>query len=123
MAPHTSILLLAALCVGSAYSLQCYTCKVATRNSNINCETVTTCPSNYNYCQTNSATPVFGTTAMTKSCEISCMMSMAGGFMGSASVSCCSTDLCNTNGGISIRSSYSTIFLGTLVMLIRRSLL
>ncbi|XP_077346660.1 ly6/PLAUR domain-containing protein 2-like [Lithobates pipiens] len=125
MAAQASALLLAAFCIGTADSLQCYTCTVATRNSNNNnnCKTTTACPFLYNYCQTSLVKSLFGTTAMTKSCSFSCMESNVNSIGGSTSVSCCSSDLCN--GGISIRSSYSTIFLvmGTVVMLFSHTLL
>ncbi|XP_073485527.1 lymphocyte antigen 6E-like [Aquarana catesbeiana] len=126
MAAYASILLLAALCIGTAYSLQCYTCVSATSNSN--CQTVTNCSSGLNFCQTTLASvSAFGlsTTSITKNCAASCTASGGSFVVGSTSVSCCSTDLCNTSGAISIKSSYSVIVLvvGTLVMLISGSLL
>ncbi|XP_073488749.1 lymphocyte antigen 6E-like isoform X2 [Aquarana catesbeiana] len=127
MVAQASILLLAALCIGAAYSLQCYTCVSATSNSD--CMTATNCTSELNYCQTViasvSAFGVTGTT-ITKSCAPTCT-STNGSALGVASgyTSCCATDLCNTSGANSIKSSYSVIVLvvGTLVMVIGSSLL
>ncbi|XP_077346656.1 lymphocyte antigen 6E-like [Lithobates pipiens] len=127
MAAYASILLLAALCIGTAWSLQCYTCTAATSNSN--CQTETNCSSTDTYCQTIVATAsAYGVsaTSISKSCEASCTAS-SGSALGvaSASTTCCNTDLCNTSGAISIKSSYSIIVLvvGTLVMLISGSVL
>ncbi|XP_077346655.1 lymphocyte antigen 6E-like [Lithobates pipiens] len=127
MAAQASILLLAALCIGTAYSLSCYTCTAATSNSN--CQTATTCPASATYCETivGSATLLgVSATSITKSCAASCTAS-SGSALGvaSASTTCCTTDLCNISGAISIKSSYSVIVLvmGTLVMLISSSFL
>ncbi|PIO25117.1 Lymphocyte antigen 6E [Aquarana catesbeiana] len=127
MAAQASILLLAALCIGTAYSLQCYTCVSATSNSN--CMTPTTCLSTEGYCETSVGTAtLLGVTAtsITKSCAASCTASSGSVLgVGSGSTSCCTTDLCNTSGANSIKSSYSIIVLvvGTLVMVIGSSLL
>ncbi|XP_077346657.1 lymphocyte antigen 6E-like [Lithobates pipiens] len=127
MATYASILLLAALCIGTAWSLQCYTCTAATSNSN--CQTATNCSSTDIYCQTIvGSVSAFGVsaTSITKSCVVSCTAT-SGSALGvaSASTTCCNTDLCNISGAISIKSSYSVIVLvvGTLVMLISGSFL
>ncbi|XP_072269360.1 ly6/PLAUR domain-containing protein 2-like [Pyxicephalus adspersus] len=126
MAAYTSILLLAALCMGTAYSLECYTC--ANIASSSNCNTKTNCTSGWNYCRTDvtSASVGISVTTITKTCALSCTASTASvPGVGSVSTSCCSTDLCNSSGANSIKSSYSAIFLllGTIVMLISGSLL
>ncbi|XP_072269359.1 lymphocyte antigen 6E-like [Pyxicephalus adspersus] len=126
MAAYTSILLLAALCIGTAYSLQCYTC--LGESSNNNCKTPTNCSSGYNYCQTDVSTASavgITVTSITKQCALSCTATNTNIYVGSVSTSCCSTDLCNTSGANSIKSSFSAIFLllGTIVMLISGSLL
>ncbi|XP_040208073.1 lymphocyte antigen 6E-like [Rana temporaria] len=126
MAAYASFLLLAALCIGTAHSLQCYTCITATSNSN--CNTATNCSATQGNCETIVASVSvlgFSTTSITKSCAASCTPTGGSFVVGSTSVSCCSTDLCNTSGAISIKSSYPAIFLavGTLVMFISGSLL
>ncbi|XP_018430602.1 PREDICTED: prostate stem cell antigen-like [Nanorana parkeri] len=126
MAAYASILLLAALCIGTAYSLQCYTCTAASSNSN--CQTATNCTSGLNYCETDvaSASAVgISVTTITKFCTSSCTPTSTSYYVGSTSTSCCSTDLCNTSGAISIKSTYSAIFLvlGTIAMLFSSSLL
>ncbi|XP_018430601.1 PREDICTED: lymphocyte antigen 6E-like [Nanorana parkeri] len=126
MAAYASILLLAALCIGTAYSLQCYTCSL--QSSNSNCQTATNCASGEIQCETivgSASAGGYSATVITKSCSSSCTPSTYGTSGASASTSCCSTDLCNTSGAISIKSTYSAIFLvlGTIAMLFSSSLL
>ncbi|XP_077350016.1 lymphocyte antigen 6E-like [Lithobates pipiens] len=126
MAPHASILLLAALCVGSAYSLQCYTCTEQTSNSN--CKTATTCPSGNGYCQTAVGTASANgitATVISKTCEASCTPATVTVSGAVGTVTCCTTDLCNVSGAISIKSGYAAIVLvmGIILMFFSDSLL
>ncbi|XP_040208071.1 lymphocyte antigen 6E-like [Rana temporaria] len=126
MAAHTYILLLAALCVGAAYSLQCYTCSYELSNSN--CKTATTCPSGSGYCQTDLVTASAAgssVTVITKNCTATCTPSSSTIATASISTACCTTDLCNVSAAISIKSSYAAIFLvmGTILMFFSDSLL
>ncbi|XP_040208075.1 lymphocyte antigen 6E-like [Rana temporaria] len=126
MAAHTSILLLAALCVGAAHSLQCYTCSYELSNSN--CKTATNCSSGSGYCETALVTASaagISVTAITKNCTETCTPSSSSIATASISTACCTSDLCNLSGAISIKSSYSAIFLvmGTILMFFSDSLL
>ncbi|XP_077346658.1 lymphocyte antigen 6E-like [Lithobates pipiens] len=126
MAAHTYILLLAAICVGAAYSLQCYTCSYETSNSN--CKTGTTCPSGSGYCQTDLVTASaagISVTVISKNCSSSCTPSSSSVATASTSTACCTTDLCNVSGAISIKSGYAAIVLvmGIILMFFSDSLL
>ncbi|XP_040208067.1 lymphocyte antigen 6E-like [Rana temporaria] len=127
MAPYASFLLLAALCIGTAHSLQCYTCVAATSNSN--CKTATTCSATQGYCETIVGSATFlGVTAtsITKSCAATCTATGGSALgMASAYTSCCTSDLCNVSGANSIKSGSAAIFLvmGTILMLISSSLI
>ncbi|XP_077350017.1 lymphocyte antigen 6E-like [Lithobates pipiens] len=112
MAPHARILLLAALFVGSAYSLTCYTCD--RQSSYSNCKSAATCPNEHGYCQAavqNSSANGVAVTLITKGCVEECVpfTSILGG--DSFIVTCCTTDLCNISGAISIKSGYAAIVL------------
>ncbi|XP_077346659.1 lymphocyte antigen 6E-like [Lithobates pipiens] len=112
MAPHASILLLAALFVGSAYSLTCYTCD--RQSSYSNCKSAATCLHENSYCQTtviNGSADGVAVTQITKGCVDNCVPSttIVGG--DSYIVTCCTTDLCNVSGAISIKSGYAAIVL------------
>ncbi|KAM4689305.1 lymphocyte antigen 6E-like [Discoglossus pictus] len=124
--PHTiimeaskAILLVSALCIGTAYSLSCYTC--VGQSSNANCNTVTNCSALLNnYCMTSvSSAGLAGisVTSITKTCAASCTATSGSYVVASASVSCCSTDLCNTSGAISVKSSYAMLALSVGLLL------
>ncbi|XP_075704843.1 lymphocyte antigen 6E-like [Rhinoderma darwinii] len=112
MAAYTRILLMIALCAGTAFSLKCYTCYI--QSNNANCMTAENCTSGETYCKTTvtSAGAVgFSVVSITKMCAISCTATSTSFSVASSSVSCCSSDLCNTSGGASIKSSYAAIIL------------
>ncbi|XP_069478459.1 uncharacterized protein [Ambystoma mexicanum] len=85
-------LLAAALLVGTAQSLVCYTCDATTNTAA--CNNPTICPSSSAYCMTVTATSG-GVTAISKSCQQSCreMTTTVNGVPTSSH--CCTTDLCN----------------------------
>ncbi|XP_063306299.1 lymphocyte antigen 6E-like [Pelobates fuscus] len=117
-----AIFLLTALCTGTGFALQCYTCE--DQASNTNCMNATNCPAASTYCQTSVVTGGIGSLpapTIYKSCESECK---AGGFdilIVSGTMSCCSTDLCNKSGATSVKSSYAilALCLGLFLTLIR----
>ncbi|OCT77248.1 lymphocyte antigen 6E [Xenopus laevis] len=113
-------LLVAALCIGTAQSLQCYTCLVAT--SNANCMTPTNCSSTDTSCMTV-ASSAFGLTAIMKSCKSSCSPANTNLTLVTSSVSCCSSDLCNVSGSSAVKYSFPALglSLGFLLVLLRSS--
>ncbi|KAM3910018.1 lymphocyte antigen 6E-like [Leptodactylus fuscus] len=127
MAAYTSLLLVIALCAATAHALRCYTCTGASSNSN--CMTATNCTLGETSCMTSVGSVSFAgisATSITKTCAASCTPTASTSFVvGSASVSCCSTDLCNTSGGASIKSSYAAILLalGSVLMILKSSVL
>ncbi|KAG8539282.1 hypothetical protein GDO81_021126 [Engystomops pustulosus] len=126
MASYTSLLLVIALCAATAHSLQCYTCTAASSNSN--CQTATTCSSGQTYCMTSvgsASVAGISVTSITKTCALSCTPSSAGYLVASASVSCCTTDLCNTSGSTSIKPGSAAIILalGAILAILKSSAL
>ncbi|XP_069815883.1 lymphocyte antigen 6E-like [Dendropsophus ebraccatus] len=122
MAAYTSLLLVIAVCATAAFSLRCYTCETQTSNSN--CLTATTCTSTAAYCMT-SVISDSKITYVTKRCQDVCQ-SLTGTVNGvTSSTTCCSSDLCNTSGGISIKSSYTAIILalGSVLIILKSSVL
>ncbi|XP_053323903.1 lymphocyte antigen 6E-like [Spea bombifrons] len=115
-----AILLLAALCIGTAVTLQCYTC--TGQSSNSNCMTATNCSASSTHCKTSVISGGIGSLSaatITKSCESVCVETNLNVVLVSTSVSCCSTDLCNTSGAGSVRSGSSLLALGFLFALTR----
>ncbi|XP_063306307.1 lymphocyte antigen 6E-like [Pelobates fuscus] len=121
------IVVLTTLCIGTAMSLQCYTCTGQT--SNANCITTTTnCTTGQTYCMTTSASAGVGGVSfasITKTCAAACTAVSAGSSsLVSGSVSCCNTDLCNTSGATSIKSGVTILALtaGLILALLKNSL-
>ncbi|XP_040208078.1 lymphocyte antigen 6E-like [Rana temporaria] len=121
MVSTTGLLLVTALCVGSALSLQCYTC--SGQSSNTNCMTPTTCSASDTNCKTSVVAGGLGSlsgASITKTCTAVCTETGFNAVVVSTSVSCCTTDLCNTSGASSIKSTYTMLvvalgFLGALM--------
>ncbi|KAG9470252.1 hypothetical protein GDO78_018475 [Eleutherodactylus coqui] len=126
MATYRSLLLVAALCMDTVYSLRCYTC--AAQNSNANCMTATNCSATDNYCMTSvvaGGIVGFPSIRITKACVHNCTSTNDGTIITSSNVTCCSTDLCNYSGGASIRSSCAAIILalGSVLIILKSSVL
>ncbi|XP_075128038.1 lymphocyte antigen 6E-like [Leptodactylus fuscus] len=113
--------------VSAAYSLTCYTCM--TQSSNSDCLiTQTPCGSGEGYCRTSVALVSWAgisSASITKTCAAACQESSSSFIGASASVSCCSTDLCNISGGASIKSSYAAILLalGSILIILKSSVM
>ncbi|XP_069815886.1 lymphocyte antigen 6E-like [Dendropsophus ebraccatus] len=122
MAACPSLLLLAALCIGTVYTLTCYTC--TSQNSNSNCLTPTNCTAGTTSCLTSVQVVGIGSLSyatITKSCSSACVAAGTNIVVYSGSQTCCSTDLCNTSGASSIRSTNSILAaaLGVTAVLLR----
>ncbi|XP_068091116.1 lymphocyte antigen 6E-like [Hyperolius riggenbachi] len=125
MASYSSILLLTALCIGSALSLKCYTC--SSQSSNSNCMTATTCSSTDTTCMTSVVAGGLGSLSgatITKSCTNVCTATGVNLVVFTSGVTCCSTDLCNVSGASSVKSTYTilAVALGLLGVLLKQSL-
>ncbi|XP_075776127.1 ly6/PLAUR domain-containing protein 2-like [Pelodiscus sinensis] len=101
-------LLAGLVCVERALTLQCYTCKEPTDLSA--CTTVTNCSEKATACKTtvlsvDSGYPFFGNITVSKSCAETCVPSDPDGIGEAHPDSCCSTDLCNTDGAPGVRGS------------------
>ncbi|KAJ1194658.1 hypothetical protein NDU88_003945 [Pleurodeles waltl] len=86
-------LVAAALCLGLAHSLQCYSCTAAINDRN--CMTVETCPDTQNYCETIAA-EVVSIKLVTKRCASSCVNGNQNLIVANTTEDCCASDLCNT---------------------------
>ncbi|XP_073488743.1 lymphocyte antigen 6E-like [Aquarana catesbeiana] len=121
MASTKGLLVFIALCVGSALSLQCYTC--TSQSSNTNCKTPTNCSATDTNCMTSIVAGGLGSisgASITKTCTAVCAATGFNAVVVSTSVSCCATDLCNTSGASSIKFTYTILavalgFLGALM--------
>ncbi|XP_073421508.1 lymphocyte antigen 6E-like isoform X1 [Dendrobates tinctorius] len=124
MAAHTSLLLVIALCAATAYSLKCYVCTAASSSSN--CQTAANCTNGETYCRTVEASAGVGAisvTSITKSCALSCTPSSSGISGVSASTSCCTTDLCNGGASVKASSAATILALGSLLTILKSSVL
>ncbi|XP_068094555.1 lymphocyte antigen 6E-like [Hyperolius riggenbachi] len=109
--------------IGSAYSLQCYVC-----TGTSNCNTAANCSSTDTYCQTtvvSAGIAGVSLSSVTKICTSACTAVSSSAGLASGAVYCCQTDLCNTSGAASIKSSSAVIFLalGIIVTVLNKSLL
>ncbi|XP_009898237.1 prostate stem cell antigen [Dryobates pubescens] len=97
------LLLGAVLCLDSGSSLTCYSCKAQLSNSN--CKTSKECK-NTEMCKTDVIRIIGLFNVISKDCDASCTADYQDFSVGNRNVSCCSTDLCNTNAAGSMSSSY-----------------
>ncbi|XP_075067304.1 lymphocyte antigen 6E-like [Mixophyes fleayi] len=122
MASYTSIILVIALCIAAAYSLSCYTC--TSQGSNSACMTATNCTATDTTCMTSVVSAGIGSlsaSTITKTCTSVCSATALNVLVMSTSVSCCTTDLCNTSGANSVKSTYTVlaVALGFILTLLR----
>ncbi|XP_040208077.1 lymphocyte antigen 6E-like [Rana temporaria] len=121
MTSTTGLLLVIALCVGSALSLKCYTCNA--QSTNTNCMTATNCSATDTNCMTSVFAGGIGSlsgASITKTCTAVCTETGFNAVVVSTKVTCCTTDLCNTSGASSIKFTYTILvvalgFLGALM--------
>ncbi|XP_039383350.1 lymphocyte antigen 6E-like [Mauremys reevesii] len=108
-------LLVAVLCVEQAHSLVCFTCNEA--SSNWACLLPATCPSDANYCVTTYLGAGIGGhsgQSISKGCSSICPSVGINIGILAASVSCCSSFLCNISGATSVKVSYSVLAMAIL---------
>ncbi|KAJ1194653.1 hypothetical protein NDU88_003941 [Pleurodeles waltl] len=89
-----------------ATTLRCYTCDQET--SNDKCQTISNCTVPNKICQTTVATSSSGTIT-SKNCASSCVPTNDEINGISFSISCCTTDLCNTNQAPCMKSSHLSL--------------
>ncbi|NWT02714.1 LYPD2 protein, partial [Mionectes macconnelli] len=87
-------------------SLQCYTCKTETAVEK--CTAIENCSETENICKTTMYSledvyPFTGVATVTKMCSSLCVPSDVDGIGMTRPVSCCYSDLCNTDGAASLR--------------------
>uniref|UniRef100_A0A8C8RGV6 UPAR/Ly6 domain-containing protein n=1 Tax=Pelusios castaneus TaxID=367368 RepID=A0A8C8RGV6_9SAUR len=111
--------LVALLCLQPAQSLMCFTCNDA--SSNWACMTPATCPDDANYCVTTYFGASLGQSSgqsISKGCSSVCPSAGINIGIAAASVSCCSSSLCNISGASSVRVSYSVMAIAILTSFI-----
>ncbi|KAM6412352.1 prostate stem cell antigen [Pluvialis apricaria] len=100
------LLLGAVLCLDSGSSLRCYSCM--TQLSNSNCQKEVDCKET-EMCKTDVIRVVGLFSIINKGCDPSCEAVYQDFSVGSRNISCCSSDLCNTNAAGSVRYSYGLV--------------
>ncbi|XP_027687417.2 lymphocyte antigen 6E-like [Chelonia mydas] len=112
-------LLVAILCVEQADSLVCFTCNE--KSSNWACLAPAICPSDANYCVTTYLGAGIGGhsgQSISKGCVSVCPSFGINIGILAASVSCCSSFLCNISGASSVKVSYSVLAMAILASFI-----
>ncbi|XP_069477842.1 three-finger toxin A2-like [Ambystoma mexicanum] len=97
-------LLAAALCVGLADSLTCYTCTAAMADSS--CMTNQTCPFGMDYCETIIG-KFMSVWIMTKRCASSCVNGHQNLILADTTQGCCNTNLCNNQKLGNVNSDFA----------------
>ncbi|XP_019409055.1 PREDICTED: secreted Ly-6/uPAR-related protein 1-like [Crocodylus porosus] len=117
------VLVAASACVQPARSLQCYTCRAPTDIRR--CTRIATCKLNENACRTtelsvDSGYPFFGNITITRGCSSRCVPSSPWGIGEKHPVSCCYTDLCNSNpnGVVGLKAHHATLGITAAVLCI-----
>ncbi|NXP50779.1 PSCA protein, partial [Heliornis fulica] len=84
-------------------SLQCYSCK--SQLSNSKCQTAENCKNN-EMCKTDVIRVVGLFSIISKGCDSSCESLYQDFSVGRRNISCCSSNLCNSNSASSVKYSY-----------------
>ncbi|XP_042322154.1 lymphocyte antigen 6E-like [Sceloporus undulatus] len=118
MKAYLAALLAALLCVERVSSLMCFHCENA--ESNWDCISMKSCEPNEKYC----ITKYFGggvgekhKQSISKGCAAMCPQGGVDLGLMAFSVKCCETNLCNTSGAFSVKSSTLMLAVGTLASL------
>ncbi|XP_007659585.1 ly6/PLAUR domain-containing protein 2-like [Ornithorhynchus anatinus] len=106
------MLLTVALCMELGAALRCYTCPQET--DLFQCTQVISCSPTDTICKTttysvDSGYPFFGNITVTKGCANKCVASDVDGIGITRPVSCCNTDLCNTDGAAGLTAGTLTL--------------
>ncbi|OPJ76276.1 ly6/PLAUR domain-containing protein 2 [Patagioenas fasciata monilis] len=107
-----SLLLVAISCVEFVQTLQCYSCPELTAVEH--CVTIRNCTGSENMCKTTMYSledvyPFMGVLTVTKMCASECVPSDVDGIGQTRPVSCCYTDLCNSNGAAGLKINFVSV--------------
>ncbi|NXX87201.1 PSCA protein, partial [Urocolius indicus] len=86
-------------------SLKCYSCN--TQLSNSKCQTQVDCKEEET-CKAD-VIRILGISIISKDCDSACEANYQDFSVGHRNISCCSSDLCNTNAAGSVRCSYGIV--------------
>ncbi|XP_075776124.1 lymphocyte antigen 6E-like isoform X2 [Pelodiscus sinensis] len=112
-------LLAAALCAERAHSLFCFSCDDSA--SNWGCLRPVMCPSEANYCVTTYVGAGIGgysRQSISKGCAPVCPSAGINLGVLAASISCCSSFLCNISGASSVKVSYTVLATALLALFV-----
>ncbi|XP_062424432.1 ly6/PLAUR domain-containing protein 2-like [Rhea pennata] len=109
MKPFLALLLVAVAGVEFAKALRCFTCYEPTSSGK--CLKIQNCAKNETMCKTTMYSleevyPFVGVLTVTRMCASVCVPSDVDGIGMTRPVSCCYSDLCNTDGAASLRISF-----------------
>uniref|UniRef100_K7FHV3 UPAR/Ly6 domain-containing protein n=1 Tax=Pelodiscus sinensis TaxID=13735 RepID=K7FHV3_PELSI len=107
------------LCVEAAHALFCFSCEDSA--SNWGCLSPVACPSEANYCVTTYVGATIGGQSgqsISKGCAPVCPSAGINLGVLAASISCCSSFLCNISGASSVKVSYMVLATALLALFV-----